>query len=178
MFGGKLIAFLRRFKQERDGTAAVESALVFPLLIFLLLATYDMGNAIITDQKVIRSSQVVGDLITRERTVNSAVVNEAVLAGQLALLPNSTATYGVDIVSIRFNDEAEPEIVWRETRNMTANADVLNSVLPLAEENSGVVVTTIQYSFRPLFGNFIFGDISMEEVAFNRGRKSAVVNRT
>jgi Flp pilus assembly protein TadG len=177
MFMDKFIAFGRRWKEEKSGTAAVEAALVFPILIFLLLATYDMGNAIVTDQKVIRASQITGDLITRERTVNDAELEETIFAGELALTPQGTDSYGVDIVSIRFDALANPIIVWRETRNMTANPDVLTAIESLAEANSGVVVTTVQYSFRPLFGDFIFGDIPMQEMAFTRGRKSAVVNR-
>ncbi len=172
-----LRALVGRWIGQEDGTSAVEAALIFPILTFLMLATYDMGNAIIANQKVLRASQVTGDLVTRERTIDTAGLDEAIFAGELALIPQPTSSYGVDIVSIRFDDLANPIIVWRETRNMTANPDVLTSVASLAEANGGVVVTTIQYNFHPLFGDFIFGDIPFQEMAFTRGRKSAVVNR-
>lgn len=169
--------FFQRWIKEKDGTAAVESALVFPLLLVLLLGTYDMGNAILSDQKAIRASQVTGDLITRERSVSAADIEEAVVAGQLAMVPQNIATYGVDIVSIRFDTTGQPVIVWRETRNMSPVPDVLDRVETLAEAGNGVVVVTVQYLFEPIFGNFVFGDIPMQEMAFTRGRKSAVVNK-
>lgn len=170
--------FLKSWKEDLSGIAAVEGALIFPILIFLMLATYDMGNGIVANQKLIRASQVTGDLITRERTVSNAELEEAINAGELALVPQNTATYGIDIVSIRFDDDANPVIVWRETRNMPPKADVFDAVESLAEPNGGVVVTTVQYTFEPLFGDSIIGDITMEEIAFTRGRKSAVVNRS
>lgn len=172
---GKILTLWRR---DETGVAAVEGALIFPILIFLMLATYEMGNGILADQKLIRSSQVIGDLVTRGETISDANISEAITAGELALVPNNTLTFGVDIVSIRFDNDSNPTIVWRETRNMTADADVLESVESLAEPNGGVVVTIVQYTFEPLFGDSIIGDITMQETAFTRGRASAVVYKS
>ncbi|MCC7304797.1 MAG: pilus assembly protein [Alphaproteobacteria bacterium] len=167
---------IKKWVGAEDAVAAVEAALVFPILMTLLLGTFDMGNAILANQKTIRASQVAGDLITRERTISSAGIDEAVEAGELAFAPLDASSFGVDIVSLRFNDDAEPEIVWRETRNMSPNPDVLDSVASLAEAGNGVVVVTVQYLFEPIFSGFVTGEIPMQEISFTRGRKSAVVN--
>ena len=172
----KLVSFFSLWMKEEDAIAAVESALVFPILLTLLLGTFDMGNGILSNQKTIRASQVVADLITRERTVDINELNEAIEAGTLALQPYPTANFGIDVVSIRFDDDANPEIVWRETRNMSPMANVLQDVESLAEANGGVVVVGVEYLFEPIFAGFIVNDIAMQEVAFARGRKSAVVN--
>lgn len=174
--------FVSKWRLEEKGVAAIEAAMIFPLLALLLVGTYDMGNAIVVGQKAIRASQVTADLVSRESEVNDAMINEAVWAGELALHPFDTTSYGVDIVSISFDDTATPVIEWRETRNMTANPDVLSDVAALAEAGSGVMVVTIQYEYDPLFlgfsmGGFTIGLIPMEETAFSRGRKSAVVDR-
>ncbi len=166
----------------REGVAAIEAAFVFPILAVLLVGTYDMGSAILVGQKAVRASQVTADLVARESQVNSSMIDEAIWAGELALQPFDTAGYGVDIVSIGFDDEADAYIEWRETRNMTANSDVLASVAALAEPGEGVMVVTIQYEYDPLFlgfsiGGFTVGLIAMEEIAFSRGRKSPIVTR-
>jgi Flp pilus assembly protein TadG len=171
--------FLVQWCLRKDGTAAVEAALVFPLLLMMLLGTYDMGNALLSNQKVIRASQVTGDLVTRERSVNDAALNEAIQGGELALAPNDTTTYGVDIVSVSFDNNANASILWRETRgNIVPDPNVLDRVTELAEPNSGVVIVIVEYTFKPIFGDFVFGDIPMQEIAFTRGRQSAVVTRT
>ena len=161
----------------RDAVAAVESALIFPVLLTLLLGVFDMGNAILANQKAIRASQVVADLVTREREVSDADIDEAVEAGQLAFEPLESGSYGVDIVSIRFDDDANPEIVWRETQNMSAVASVLTDVASLAEAGGGVVVVNVEYLFEPIFAGFVVNLVPMQETAFARGRKSAVVNK-
>ena len=169
--------FISRWSSSEDGVAAVEAALIFPILLTLLLGVFDMGNGILANQKAIRASQIVADLITRERTVNATDINEAIEGGRLAFETMTSDTYGVDIVSIRFDDDAVPEIVWRETRNMTPMVDVLDRVESMAEENNGVVVVSVKYNFEPLFAGFVVNEIPMQEIAFARGRKSAVVNQ-
>ncbi len=170
--------FVKRWGCGQEGTSAVEAALVFPILLVMLLGTYDMGNAILSDQKLIRASQVTADLVTRDRSVNTTMLNEAIEGGELAITPQDTENYGVDIVSVSFDNNSNPSILWRETRgNITPDPDVLSRVTDLAEPNGGVVVVIVEYIFEPIFGDFVFGDISMQEVAFARGRQSPVVNR-
>lgn len=173
----KLKNLVRDWGRSPDATAAVDAALIFPILLTLLLGTFDIGNGILANQKAIRSSQITADLITRTRSVDSTAIDEAVEAGSLAFAPLDDSSFGVDIVSISFDDEANPQIVWRETRNMAPLADVLDRVADLAEANNGVVVVAAQYNFEPVFAGFIVDDIAMQEIAFARGRKSAVVTR-
>lgn len=172
-----VLSLIKKWWRDESGLAAVESALIFPVLLVMLLGTFDLGNAILANQKSIRASQVVADLITRETSVDDASVNEAIEAGRLALSPFNTENFGVDVISIRFDDEGAGEIVWRETRGMSAYDDALVDVVALSEPNSGVVMVLVNYEFVPSFGEFITGHINMSERAFTRGRRSGVVCR-
>lgn len=172
----KFALLSRRWAREEDGLAALEAGIIFPILLTLLLSTFDMGNAILSNQKTIRASQVAADLVTRERVISSADLNEAIEASRLAFEPLNSSSFGIDVVSVRFDEDAHSEIVWRETRNMTADPDILDRVADLAEPDGGVVVVVVQYIFEPIFAGFVVNDIPMQEIAFARGRQSAVVN--
>ncbi len=169
--------FCRSWLKQEDGIAALEAAYVFPILLTLLLGVFDLGNAILANQKTIRASQIVGDLITRDRIVSSADIDEAILAGGLAIFPFDNSSFGVDIVSIRFEEDDEMDVVWRETRNMTGISNLAERTETLAEEGNGVVIVTVEYLFEPLFAGFIVNQVPMQEIAFTRGRRSAVVCR-
>lgn len=173
MIAFKFLHYLR----DESGLAAVESALIFPILLTLLLGVFDLGNAILANQKSIRASQVVADLITRDSTVDDLAISEAIEAGRLALTPFDTDDFGVDVISIRFDEDASAEIVWRETVGMSPYENVLNDVSALAQANGGVVMVMVNYQFTPTFGEFITGTINMSERAFTRGRRTAVVCR-
>lgn len=168
---------LQRWLKGTEGLAAVEAAMIFPLLLTLMLGAFDLGNAILINQKAIRASQVTADLVTRGRSVNNTAIEEAIEAGRLAFAPFSTTPFGIDIVSIRFDDKGEGQIVWRETRKMSALDNVIERVTPMAEPGEGIMVVAVEYGYKPVFSGFAVGAIDMQEVAFARGRKSAVVSR-
>ena len=75
------------WKQSEEGVAAIEAALVFPLMLVLLLGVYDIGNAVLTSQKTIHASQIAADLITRDSEVDDSMIDDAIIASQLALHP-------------------------------------------------------------------------------------------
>lgn len=175
-FGSHIIKIFRQWRESEEGMAAVESAMIFPVMLVLLVGTFDLGNGILANQKAIRASQVVADLVTRNNSLSPSDLDEAIMAGELALQPFNTATFGIDVVSIRFDDDGDPEIVWRETRNMAPSPNILTDVAALSSPNSGVVVSTVEYLFQPAFAGFVVDAIQMQEVAFARGRKTAVVH--
>jgi hypothetical protein len=170
-------SLFRSWLRDEEALAGTEAAMIFPLMLTLFLGLYDVGNGILANQKTIRASQIVADLIARKNVVTGADVNEAVKAGELAFEPMPQETYGVDIISVRFDpDTSDPEIVWRDTRNMTPIPDVFDRVSPLGLPGEGVVVVAVTYSFEPVFAGFVVDTFDMMEVGFSRGRSSPVVN--
>lgn len=171
----KIVNFYHSWKNGEDAMAAVEAAFIFPLMLTILLSIYDLGFGIVTNQKAIRASQVIADLVTRTNVLSNSDLNEAIEGGRLAFEPFGTETFGVDVVSIRFDEDADTEIVWRETRNMATLPNAQNAVASLATAEEGVVMVTVNYTYTPRFAGFVVGEIAMSEVAFSRGRRSSVV---
>jgi Flp pilus assembly protein TadG len=142
----------------------------------LLLGVFDLGNGILANQKTVRASQVVADIVARSSAVTAADITEAIQAGRLAFEPLNDESFGVDIVSVRFDQDENVEIVWRQTENMAPVDNVAARVAALSSPNEGAVMVAVQYDFEPLFAGFVVNEINMQEIAFSRGRKSAVVN--
>lgn len=167
---------LSEWMREKEGVAAIEAAMIFPIMLMMFLGVFDAGNAILANQKAVRASQVVADLIARQNIVSASDVTEAIAAGRLAFEPLDSSSYGVDIVSIRFDEDANSSIVWRETVNMGSIPDALSAVSALEDENEGVVMVSVEYTYVPLFSSFISGSFLMREVAFSRGRRTPVIS--
>lgn len=180
MKGNFFMTFLQKtqgWMEDARGVSSIEAAFIFPIMLLLFIGVYDIGNAVLMNEKVIRSSQIVADLITRENVATDDSISEAIEAGGLAFAPYSTDSYGVDIVSIRFDEDADSEIVWRETVNMSPVSDVLDQVASLATENDGVMVVSVVYRYEPLFSDYVIGSVDMQEMAFSRGRSVAVISK-
>jgi Flp pilus assembly protein TadG len=168
---------VKAWATDRAGTSAIEFALVFPSLLLMLLGVYEVGNAVMADQKTITASQIVADLITRNTVVADDDINNAITAGQLALYPFDTAKFGVDIVSIEFDANDKPQVVWRTTQNMQPDDASVDNAAGLGTSGDGVVVVTASYAYHPDLGGGVMNDINMHEVTYARGRRTAVVTK-
>lgn len=168
---------IKRWMHEREALAAVEGAMIFPIMLAIFVGVFDVGNGILANQKTVRASQVVADLIARTNIVSDNDIAEAIEAGRLAFEPMDSSAYGVDIISMRFDELGTPEIVWRETSNMTPIADPIGAVAALQAPDEGLVMVAVEFEYEPIFAGHIISTFDMQEVAFSRGRRSPVVNK-
>jgi Flp pilus assembly protein TadG len=166
---------IKSWIEREDGVAMLEAAMLFPPMLTLLLGTFDLGNGIVLSQKTITASQVAADLISRNKTMNEANLGDIIEGSKLAFEPYGTVQYGVDIVSVEFDSNKVPQILWRETQNMLPNHEAVSSVNGLYDDGEGMIIVTVVYSYAPQFAKFFTGEFEFSEVAFTRGRRSATV---
>lgn len=173
---------LVRYWTEEKANALAETAILFPVFLTLLMGVYDLGQGIIINQKSITASQVIADLIARNREVDMSTLNDITRAGEMAIDPfplerNGTRIFGYDIVSVLFDEDGDPDIQWRVTEDMLPNDDPLLTVVNVLElTNEGLVIVTTEYTYTPYFAEFVTDEIVMREVSFLRGRGSSLVS--
>jgi Flp pilus assembly protein TadG len=169
-----------RFKRSQyvsddAGVSIMEMAILFPILMAMLMAVFDLGNGIVVNQKTVAASQIIADLITRNEVVDSALIDDVVNAGELALDPYPRTNFGYDIASVIFDEDEEPEVLWRVSDNISQSSVAIDATTGLGAEGEGVVVVTVINDYEPLFSGFVVDVYNMRERAFLRGRKSATV---
>lgn len=166
---------LLRWVCEEKATAAIETVVLFPVLITLMMGCFDLGQGILMNQKTIGASQIIADLIAREKSTTMAELQDLIVAGELVFEPYSTTDFGYDIASIQFDATGQPVVLWRVTHNAPRNDDAVDSTIGLGPPGDGIVVVTTVYNYQPYFSNFVVDRIDMKEVAFLRGRKGPTV---
>lgn len=166
---------IQSWLKNEEGVAVMEAAMLFPVILVLLMGVYDLGNGIALAEKSITSSQIAADLVSRNRTMNAADLDDLIEGAKLAFEPYDTHDFGIDVVSVAFDQNKDPVILWRETRDMLPNNVAVASVAGLAPEGEGMIIVTVKYAYTPMFSKFFTDDIGFSEVAFARGRRSPTV---
>ncbi|MFN7114806.1 MAG: TadE/TadG family type IV pilus assembly protein [Alphaproteobacteria bacterium] len=168
----------RSFLRGDGGVAAIEAGFLFPMMLTVLCGMIDVGSALIANLKVTTACQIIGDLLAREGTTNDAQIEDAIVAGRLALSPMKTASYGVDVVGIRYlGSDLTPTVIWRETVNMEEGDGIVERSAGLGREDEGIVAVAVTYTFKPFFAGYVMGNVEMREEAFTRGRKGLFVEK-
>lgn len=171
-----MLQHIRKWLKQEDAFAATEFALIFPVLFSLLMGTYDIGQAMVINQKVMTASQVAADLIARKPIATQDDIDSAVEAARLSMSPYDSSDLAYNIISVSFDSDGDMQTEGQETSNNYVGGDDMTSEMnTLADPNEGVLGVTMQYRYIPFFYEFLISEFNMEEVAYARGRKSSVV---
>ncbi len=170
------LSLLRLWREEK-AVAALETAILFPVLISMLMAVYDLGQGVIVNQKTISASQIIADLVTRNEVLNMQLIDDIVIAGEMALRPfnNTNNSFGYDIIGVEFDEDEDPVEIWRVSENMAEGENLINRAEDLGLQGDGVIIVSVVYRYTPFFTNFVVSEFNMQETAVLRGRKSAIV---
>ena len=80
----KFRAWIARAASDRRGVAAIEFALVTPLLLCMYFVTMEVSQAIETNKKVSRVGSMVADLVTQQQQITKSELNAIMEIGRVA----------------------------------------------------------------------------------------------
>ena len=155
-----LAARWRRFSDARDGVAAVEFAMILPLMLTMWLGTVEVGQAIAINRKSVLVSRTLADLTSRATTVTNADMNNIFNATTAVIAPFPTSTLGMVVTSVKRNGSSQNLVVWSDARGpgvspygVGASITLPNGVLTTA--NQTVIMAEVKYGYTPTVGYII-----------------------
>ena len=104
----------RRFARDRRGVAALEFALIVPLLLCLYFVTMEVAQAIETNKKVGRVGSMVADLVAQMQEIPVSELEGIMRIGEATLQPYNRSQPNITVTAIEVTDEATPkvQVVW------------------------------------------------------------------
>ncbi len=166
------VSAYRRFIASTRGVAGIEFAMILPVMLLLLLATFDAGNAIALYMKV-RSATFVMAAITNQYTQNTPIqaADMTAITGAtsavLAPYSNLPVVVVISQVYITASGQSTATVDWSATLNGTAYAKGSSVTLPAGIAPSTttcgtypcyLILSQVSYTYTPLFGG-IFGTV-------------------
>lgn len=112
--GAQFLERARRLFRDRSGVAALEFALIVPLLLCLYFVTMEVAQAIETNKKVGRIASMSGDLVAQLQEVSKSELEGIMRIGESTLQPYNRSRASIAITAIEVTDEATPQtkVVW------------------------------------------------------------------
>lgn len=171
---------LSSFAGNTRGLAAVEFALLIPVMLIIYFGTTEITNALTASRRVTAVAQTAADLVAQVASVSTSDLTDIYSASTAILSPFSASSVKITITSVVANASNQPKVDWSSTYNGTARTSGSNVTLPsgLTSANTSVVMVEVTYSYTSPIGTFITGPISMSETAYLRPRRSVSVAKT
>ena len=173
---------------DRSGVAAIEFALVFPVMLLLFIGSFETTNLVLASMKLEASAETAADLVaqTKVNTVlqSTDFTNITNAAKQvLTPLPTSGTKVQVAYASVTYSTGAAV-IDWHVEVNSapaitTANIPNSASLANLGSQTSGstdsVIIVRLTYNYSSPISYVLASSYTMTESAFNRPRYMSCV---
>ena len=175
-----LAGLWRDIRRDKGGVAALEFALLLPLMIGLYFAGIEISNLLIVDRKVTAASNTVADLVAQDTSINNTEMNDIFLATRAILTPFPSNVLSVKLTSVVADIGNVTTVAWSDALNDTPYAVGANITLPpgLTTPGSSVIMAEVSYTHTSPIGQFLTGPINIQDQAFLRPRRVLQVLRT
>jgi Flp pilus assembly protein TadG len=185
----RLTRLYRRFLASTRGVVAIEFAMILPVLVVMLLATFDGGNAIAIYMKV-RSATYVLASVTNQYSTAMPIQSTnmtGIMNATAAVLAPFSSTPVVAVISelkISATKATTATVRWSAAQNGTALGVGSTVSLPTGISASTntcgtypcyLILAKVSYTFTPLFGYFAKGGITLSDTVYATPRSSTCV---
>ena len=152
----RLSSTCRFFAAAKQGVAAVEFALILPILVVMLLATFDGGRAIAAYMKMRAATYSLASITNQYSTIQSVDMTAILGATSVVMAPYSSGSPAVKISQIKINSSGVSKIEWSAAQNATART-VNSTISPpsaMVVNGSYLILAEVSYTYVPVFGFF------------------------
>lgn len=170
----------RRYRDDEAGIAAIEFAIIAPVMIGMYFGLAEIASAISVDRRVSHGTNVAGDLATQQPQLRDADIDEVVSAALRVMGINDVGKVSMDIESFILPAEGQPpESRGRIRVNRAAgsftNFNAASLDTKLLNAKSGVVVTRVAYKYTPIELRYFNSEITLDETFLLKPRRSDAV---
>ncbi len=164
----KIAQKLEALRANQSGVAAIEFAMLAPLLMLMTWGTLEIARGVMTHKRFQRVVAMVGDLVARERQLGTTSTEaKAELAGIMesaknVMLPFSTTPLKVAIMSVRSspNPPYSTTIEWSYAfQGASAPVCPAPKGMPagMITPGNAAIVVEASYEYKPMLANLSVG---------------------
>lgn len=169
--------FLKRLRRDERGVAAMEFALIAPLMLLMYFALAELTSAMIASGRANHVASVIGDLVSQTSTVKKTEVTDIFAVGNAIMKPFPTASLKYRITSVKADSKGVPQIVWSAEQGMTHLNAGAASGFPsgLLVAGDSVIKSEVQYTYTSPVAQVIPTPLTFNSTYYIRPRRSSEV---
>jgi hypothetical protein len=171
------------FKLAADirGVAAIEMAIIFPVMIILYVGLVDITNLLMINRRVTLTTSTLADLVTQtDETITMSDIDGVFESARAIFEPMSVDGISLNLWAFRMED-GSPELQWQYTNGVSCGTTPTGNeeMETLMEEGNDLIVGRVCYYQDAILGSlFSTGTFELEDELMLRPRQSSTLDCT
>ena len=166
------------FLCNRSGMAAVEFALMLPLMVLMYLGSVEVGQAIAIDRMVTLTATTLTNVVTQYTTISATADIPDILGASASILtPYSASNAKVVLTSVVIDVNGNATVSWSKAQNGAARVAGSSVTVPsgMATPNSSLILGEVSYAYSPVIDILKIGPFSLSQSIFMVPRSSGTI---
>jgi Flp pilus assembly protein TadG len=170
----------RALGRDRRGVAAVEFALVVPVVIIVYLAGFEVMEASTVYRKLTDTTVQIANVTAQYTTMSSKDVSNVLGASSQIMTPYSTSNLSVVLSEVTTDNSGKGSVTWSQAYQGSALATGTAVAMPSGFKtgNTSYILVQTTYSYQPVIGAAFVKPISMTNQMFMLPRASSSIPYT
>ena len=168
----------RRMLRDIRGVAAVEFAMVVPIMVVMMLGCVETSDALTVSSRMINISGAVADMVGRCSDVSTSDLKDIMRISDALMGRYTSQPLNIQIVALQADAQGAVTVSWSYDRHgnqpFAAGAPFPNLPFGLINTNGRLIVATANYRYHSPIGRYIHGTINLGHTAYGPARNGIV----
>jgi len=168
----------QRFKRDAAGIAAVEFAMMAPVMIIMMVGCVETSDALTVSGRMVNISGAVADMVARCQNIETQDLNDIMTISDALLGRYPRWPLYIKIVDVQSDALGNMTVAWSYDKSgghpLAAGAPYVGLPPGLISPSSSIIVATSSYKYRSPMGWYIHGYINLSHTAYNAPRGGPV----
>lgn len=180
LFGARSRLSLRQLFGDRKGIAAVEFALILPLMLTLYFGAVELGDALTINRKVSHVTSSLADLVTQSKVITDSDMSNILDAAASVMTPYSVTPLKIVVSGVTIDTNGKATVTWSDASNTSALTPNSVVTLPAAVSTPStfLVMAKVIYAYKPVIGYVMSGTFNLSDQFYLRPRLTTAITRT
>lgn len=164
------LSALRRFGVDERGVAAVEFAIIAPVLIALYLGLAELCQGYMAQKRASHVASQVADIIAQADVVTRDQIDDTFAISALVMNPFPSSDLTMTVTGVTRGTDGTARADWSRTQGGTVRSGAVTIPAGLIENGESIILAEATYAYRSPLGQLLPGVTNFRSTYYLRPR--------
>jgi Flp pilus assembly protein TadG len=163
---------------NNSGLAAIEFAMIIPIMAALLVGTNEFAAGVAVDRKVTIMARTLSDLTSQNTAISDTQLTNFFTASKAIMTPYDSSLVKGTITELYINPSTlKARVQWSTDTTLHKKGDIIEIPDALKIAGTYLIFSEVKYNYKPSVAWFINKDtgITLTDVSYTRPRQGLCV---